>query len=846
MGITTDTFSRRLEHLRRALERPNAPLEVVAALIDALLEGGDRAGALQAYRRYAPRYENGAPQLRTRLRALHERILWNAPETTLQTNVPASRYVMVGREAETYAIAEQLRITPVLCITGAGGVGKTRIALEVARRVLPEYADGVWWVDLSPIEDGAYCAEYVAHILGLTLIDATAEAFAETLASKSCVLVLDRCERVADAVRVLVDDLRKHCTAVRFLLTSRSAIGAAGEHEVRVAPLDLPREDRSDRTTMLSSPAVQLFVERAAAVDPRFGLTEENAGAIGALCRKLGGLPLAIELAASSAGHVPLSHIAQRVDAGHEDIFQTIRWSYDLLDPAAAATLLRLGIFAGPFGFDEAQATSGEQIASSLKRLIDAALVHMRLEGGTPEYYLLDSARDFALARLTGDEAAAVNRRLLSYYARLARGESSGRARLELSFSNIANVLAALSDDADASAEALAVLAAAGIRFGVLGHVDETTRLCESALDNAAADPKHSSAYVDVVRTLAWLRNRKGDFRKAIELARESADLALALDVPRLVVSALSIAYIASINAGDYDAARACSDEALEVARKTEDAAILADALRSAAGSRVAIGDFEASLPLYDELLTLDVERVPQTVLAMAMHDYAIARFSLGNSQVAQTLAQRSAELSAQRRDYSTQADAHNVLGAISLSEGNVEDALQFYRTALHLANRPGLHPITVARTLEGCAASALRDEQLDIAGQILGHSEQMRLRFRAPRNPFERAKGQALHTALESRLGAERFEACLIAGRTKTFGEICGLAARLDAGSAPPEKAERFAGLTNRERVIAELAAGGVSNREISEDLHVSVRTVENHLAAVYRKLGIKTRAEL
>jgi DNA-binding CsgD family transcriptional regulator len=175
-----------------------------------------------------------------------------------------------------------------------------------------------------------------------------------------------------------------------------------------------------------------------------------------------------------------------------------------------------------------------------------------------------------------------------------------------------------------------------------------------------------------------------------------------------------------------------------------------------------------------------------------------------------------------------------------------VEEALRLYRAGLALENRPGTHPVTAARTLEGCAASALRDDQLDAAAQIFGHAEQIRRRVRSPLQPFEREKAHALCAVFESRLGDERFEAGRLAGRMKNFREICDLVARVAAGSAPPEKAERFAGLTAREREIAELAATGASNREISAQLFVSVRTVENHLATIYRKLGIKTRAEL
>lgn len=846
MSTATDTFSRRLHHLRHALERVDAPLDVLSSLVDALLEAGDRAGALQMYRRYAPRYENGDSRVRMRLRVLHERVLWNAPPGTRQSNVPSSRYVIVGRESETYAIAEQLRTAPTLCITGPGGVGKTRIALEVARRILPEYPDGVWWVDCSPVEDGAYCAEHIAHTLDLSLFESTSGSLAVALSGKNCALVLDRCERISDAVRDLVNELRGRCPQLRFILTSRVITGADGESEVRIGPLDVPEELDCDRAAALRSAAVQLFLERAAAVDARFTLTSDNAAAIAALCRKLGGLPLAIELAASSAAHLPLVHIAQRITEEHADLRETIAWSYELLGDTERAMLRKLSIFVAPFTFEEAAAANASDISMSLKRLIDASLLQARVERGAPEYYMLDSMRDFAHSQLqAAGEAMDTYRSLLGYYAKAAAADKA-LEKLDPMFANIANVLNALSSDTALLEERLVLLGAPGTRFGMLGHVEEMARLCESTLQHASPQIHRTYAYADAMRTLSWLLNRRGRFRESIELAKEAVEIAMALDDPGLAVRTLSNAYIASISLGEYDAARRISDKALELARETGDPATIANALRAAGGSRVAVGDFLAALPLYEGLLELDISRIHPTVLAMAMHDYAIARLYLGHAKVAWTLAERAMQISASAGDCGTQADVDNVLGSIALAEGNLEEALRHYRVALTLENRPGMHPVTTARTLEGCAASALRDDQLDAAAQIFGHAEQVRRRIRSPLQPFERDKSQAVRVALASRMGEERFEAGLLAGRTKNFREICELVSRLGAGSAPPEKAERFAALTAREREIAELAATGASNRDISAQLYVSVRTVENHLATIYRKLGIKTRAEL
>ena len=832
--MITDTRLRRVQHLEEALLR-KASVELLGSLIEELLETGDRSGALLAFRKYSPAFSNAPAQTQRRLRALHERILWNAPGDTLATNLPHSRYVIVGRNTELYTVTEALRSERTVTLLGAGGVGKTRIAMEIGRRLIPEFSDGVWWIDLRGACDTTWVQRVAAAFDATAMQDEA--ALIEALAEMECLLVFDGCEHAAASLAPALDRIASSCPRVRVLATSRSPVNVKRERLIRIDPLPVPAPDEPAAAMVRSSSAVQLFVERAAGADPRFMLTESNASAIRELCRRLDGLPLAIELAAAASSYVPLDEISSHIEAFSGGLQQTMAWSVELLGAAERGVLTRLAVFAAPFGFEEARAAGGVETEASLKRLIDASLLHMRVENGVSEYYLLDVMREFVDGLLSAAERAAAQRGVLALYAKDA---------VRPDFANLEEVVRErLSDEGDVLA-CLQALAHCAIRFGMTGSVEAIADLCESAVVRTTPALTPAAPYIETLRALAWLDNRRGLFRHAMARNSEAAQLAQSAGEAGSEVRALSGLYISAINAGDYDAAERAASHALSISEALRDPELLAVALRCRAGVHVALAQFTEAIPYFERLLTLDLDRVPQTLLAMGLHDYALAHLHLGHFNVARTLARRSIEVCASIGDYSTQADAYNALGAIELAEGRLEPAFEAYRESLALSARPGTHPITRARTLEGCAASSMRDDQLEAIAQVLGCAEQQRVRFRAPRNPFERGKADALHAALASRMGAARLEAALLAGRTRSYRDASRLAEGLQCGSAPPERAERFACLTPREREIAELAAAGASNREVSEKLHLSVRTVENHLAAIYKKLGIRTRAEL
>jgi predicted ATPase len=291
------------------------------------------------------------------------------PPSAGRHNLPAPRTSFVGREREIVEVKRTLAMTRLLTLTGAGGSGKTRLALETARNLIGTYPDGVWLVELAPLSEGDLVAQEVAGALEVSERPGQplADTLVDTLGDKGLLLVIDNCEHVVGAAARLLDDLLDSCPRLRVLATSREPLGIPGEVLWRVPPLSSPdpTDGTPDRLSgvedLVRYEAVRLFVERTRQRLPDFGLTEENAGAVARVCRKLDGIPLAIELATARMGVLAVEQVAQRLDASldllaggsrtaeprQQTLRATLDWSHDLLPGAERALLRRLSVFAG-------------------------------------------------------------------------------------------------------------------------------------------------------------------------------------------------------------------------------------------------------------------------------------------------------------------------------------------------------------------------------------------------------------------------------------------------------------------------------------------------------------------
>ena len=359
-------------------------------------------------------------------------------------NLPTSLSSFVGRERELADVQARLAGARLLTLTGVGGCGKTRLALEVARAVLDRYADGVWLVELAELANAALVPQTVAAVFNLREMvgQPITTALATILRGRSLLLVIDNCEHLIDGCAQLVDALLCACPELRVLATSREALGITGEIGWRVPSLPVPDPQQLPPFSELQqNPAVRLFVERAAAVQPQFGLTERNAAAVAQVCQHLDGLPLALELAAARIEALTVDQLAARLDQRfrlltggnrtalprQQTLHATLDWSYDLLSEPEPRLFNRLSVFAGGWTLEAAEAVCAgegsepEDVLDLLLRLVRKSLVIAEESGeGAARYRLLETLRQYAHERLmAAGETETVRRRHASYYLML-------------------------------------------------------------------------------------------------------------------------------------------------------------------------------------------------------------------------------------------------------------------------------------------------------------------------------------------------------------------------------------------------------------------------------------------
>jgi predicted ATPase/DNA-binding winged helix-turn-helix (wHTH) protein len=350
------------------------------------------------------------------------------------TNLPEPVSELIGRDVELNEILDLSTSHRLVTLTGTGGIGKTRLSLEVARRLLPRFADGVWAIELAALSDPELVPVAVATAVGLELTSGTASplSVANALRSKQLMLVLDNCEHVVDAAARMAEASLRANPAARVIATSREPLRAEGEWVYPVPSLAVPAEGSPDSEDPLRYGAVRLFVERARAAAPHFSSDARDAAAIAGICRRLDGIPLAIELAAARAAALGMEGLAAGLDdrfrllAGghrtamprHQTLRATLDWSYELLSEPERMVLRRLAVFAGGFTLRAASAVAAdEKIAASevvdcVASLVAKSLVTAEGGGARVRYRLLDTTRAYALEKLVqAGEFDAVARR---------------------------------------------------------------------------------------------------------------------------------------------------------------------------------------------------------------------------------------------------------------------------------------------------------------------------------------------------------------------------------------------------------------------------------------------------
>ena len=617
----------------------------------------------------------------------------------------------------------------LLTLTGSGGAA-TRLALEVASHLVNEFADGVWLVELAPLSDPTLVPQAIAQALGVVerpgrpLID----RLVEYLESRELLLILDNCEHLVAACAELVEMLLSRCCLdLRILATSREPIGIPGEVAWRMPSLSLPplQSPASDPQSLGQYEAVRLFVERAQAAAPGFVLMERNAAAITQICRRLDGMPLAIELAAASVRVLTVAQIAERLDdrfnllstsirtapVRQQTLRATIDWSYALLSEAERAVLRRLSVFAGGCALEAAEAVCADTRVSSgsildlLSRLVDKSLVVTQAQVDGTRYHLLDTIRQYAGERLReADEEESTRDQHFAYYLRLAEqaepelrraNQIAWLARLETEHDNFREALGWQLGSADpgeeASLQALRLAGALGSFWRIRSHLSEGRIWLERAL-TLYPSGVHTSARARTLfcaGRLAWLQDDSATARRYLE---QSQDIwhALASEGKPGLAHAIWFMGMLSYSASDAAAARSYYERSLALFRELDAPLGIADALLGLGMLAVSLGDM-AARDLCEQSLV--IFRKFGDAWSMARAEQVLAHVSVlqGDYSAARLLYEESLAVDRELGFKPGMAATLAELGYVSYRLSNLERAIACYTEAVSLSQNVGL-----------------------------------------------------------------------------------------------------------------------------------------------------------
>lgn len=591
------------------------------------------------------------------------------PPPAPRHNLPVPRTRFIGREAALADLSRLLASTRLLTLTGIGGCGKTRLALQLAQQQRASFAGGAWFVDLAPLKDGDRVAAACAAVLGLPDEGDTplVERLREHLAASPALLVLDNCEHVIEGAAALVEallvgDRRTDATpATTIVATSREGLGVAGEQIYPVRSLSLPAT--ADLAAARAAEAVRIFADRAQLALPDFEIGVDNAASIVEICRRLDGIALAIELAAARVTMLPLAEIVTRLDdrfrllAGgsralprHQTLHAAMQWSYELLAPPEQRMLRQMSVFADGWTLASAarvaQTSDEYEALALLTALHDKSLlvVDRELRGGRPRYRMLETVRQYALERLneSGEGEAARGLHVACFVAMAEEADAQVRGADQDLWMNRfrqehENLVVALSWCCEGSLDpqaGLRLAAATGYYWG-WNSVELGDRLTRAVLERdraAAPTPAREGA----LRSLARLSEFRGRFEEALHCAQQALAVARQIGAPQGLAWALNAVGSASGAVGRIEQALQAEREALVLARSLDDEVLLFTLLNNTATHQQRAGRSEAAERSLREALELArrrVGRVGQVVLLDNLIRLLVARGELDEAR---------------------------------------------------------------------------------------------------------------------------------------------------------------------------------------------------------------------
>ncbi|HEX4660336.1 MAG TPA: LuxR C-terminal-related transcriptional regulator [Streptosporangiaceae bacterium] len=760
-----------------------------------------------------------------------------APRARVTGNLPAELTSFVGRRGELAEVKRLLAGSRLVTLTGVGGVGKTRLALRAAAGLRRAFRDGVWLVQLDQLRDPALVAQAVAGALDVQdrAGYAPAASLAEFLARRQLLLVLDNCEHLVDAAAKLAEQLLRAAAGLRVLATSREALNIDGEMVLPVPPLPVPEAGQP-----LTAAAVRFFAERAAQAVPGFAVTEANMAAVAEICRRLEGLPLALELAAARLPVLSPEQIDARLGdrlglltrgsrtrpARQQTLRASIEWSYELCSQAERLLWARLSVFAGGFELDAAESICADhrladgEVLELLAALADKSILIAAHGKGVVRYRLLETLREYGQERLQeSGEYTALRRRHRDWHEQLARCADTGWLSPQIAdwtdrlFREHANMQAAQdfcqAEPGEAEAGLRIALHVWFFHCWIAGHVSEGRYRLGQALARAREPTMWRAQGLLLASFLAAVGGDRGAVQPLLE---QGTSLAGQLNDPATQAFAAWVAGHVCLFAGDLPQAIAHSEDGLAVLPAAVGGRQRAHLLICLANAAGLAGDEERAVACHREL----------AALTEAGSDYIRSAYSA----------------------YSLWA-----LGAAAWRLGDLDRATELQQESLRLRRNDRMGSTYCMEALAWIAASRHQYERAAVLlGAVTGLLQSMGTTLDG--NEYVAGHHQGCERQARQALGEAAFQAAYHRGLELYAADVLAYALQQPL-ARPPEKPSKpavseGAPLTPRELQVARLIAAGRSNKDIAAGLVISQRTAENHVEHILTKLGFTSRAQV
>lgn len=752
--------------------------------------------------------------------------------TNPRGNLPSEPNSFIGRRDDLASLRSRLGTARLISLVGPGGVGKTRLAIRVASELSRRFRDGAWLVELADIEDGALVGNAVLEALDLRDQAGTEplRLVLSHLRSKDLLLIVDNCEHVLAAAGRLIADVVKSAPGVRVIATSREPLALASEQVFPVRPLELPAVGATDPLSLLqSNEAVSLFTERAVAALGSFEVSEANRDAVAEVCRRLDGLPLAIELAAVRTRVLSVEQIRDRLTdrfgfltggghaalPRHQTLHTAIEWSHDLLTNKERTQLRRLSIFPAKFTLRDVEAIcppddpTASDALDVLASLIDKSFVIKETVVGRACYRQHETIREYARIKLrdAGEEAATESRFVDYYRSECQRSAGEVRHRLvewlgwmDVESDNVRSILQRALNSGDT---ALGLEVATYMWwYWVTRATTEGVRWLDAFL--GLGHPSAAShGWASFIR--GFLAVLQADPAAAQPVLGQAVKSARATGQMDLLVQSLSMASLAELWVGDHVSAARLLGEAQAAMESLDDAPALLGLLQARSLHGLAVGDLESVTSAASD--GVRVSRATGDLYALDM--------MLLN------------------------------LGLVALSVGDLDAARPLLLDGLGIAHQLD-DRIAQFLWLDALAYHAVRSGEARLGAQLMGAAQTFRTEAGARVNVLVDPLRSSAVEAARAALGAAQFELQLEAGKKLSRRSALDLALGVTAGPARPAAGGRPPVLGSREADVARLVAQGLSNKEIGMRLFISDRTVESHVRSILNKLGVSSRVQI